>query len=115
MFIKKKKDDIMIFIACVGQTRYKSMCGGVLPQAVGLRGSGEYCSVDYVLYLVPAIYSPCESEPQAQVFFSNASNVSINNCTGADECRQPAPCTLFFYRAAGLPRFQLRKLAHPSC
>lgn len=73
----------MIFIACVGQTHYKSICG--VPQAVILRGSGEYCSVDYVLYLVPAIYSPCESELQAQVFFSNASNVSINNWSGAGE------------------------------
>lgn len=47
----------MVFIACVGQTHYKSICGRVLPQAVNMRGSGEYCSVDYVLYLVPAIYS----------------------------------------------------------
>lgn len=105
----------MIFIACVGQTHYKSVCGGVLPQVVRLRGSGEYCSVDYVLYLVPTIYGPCESEPQARVFFSNASNISINNCPGAGECRQPVPCTPFFRQAAGAPRFQLGNLAHPSC
>lgn len=59
-------------------------------QAAGLRGSAECCSVDDdVLYLVPAIYSSCESEPQAQIFFSNAA-VSTKIHSGAGGFRQSA-------------------------
>lgn len=97
----------MVFIACVGQTHYKSICGGSF--ATSCESARFWwillcwlCAIPGACYL-----QPVRVEPQTQVFFSNASNVSIKNCTGVDECRQPVPCTLSFCQAAGSLRFQL--------